>query len=400
MVKKLSFARDREQIFHRTALAEGLLNRLMAPVYKSGLFLSAPRRTGKTTFIKADLLPLLREAGAVVIYADLWEQKSINPAKVVIAAIAEAILDESGHVTKVAKSMGLKKVKVAGFEMDLGTIGTQDGDSIAKTLSKLSAATGKPIVMVIDEAQHAQTTEEGRDTMFALKAARDAMILGVGEGFRLIATGSNSDRLRMLVASKDQAFFGAKEEHLPELDETYLQWVLDHSSFKGELSLEVLRQGFEVFGRRPEPLQSLLTTLEDEPGFDASSINKVFVDRANRSTDRARESFLATLRSMDALDAAVYRRMAQLGSEFTPFDEDALKHYESLMNQASPQTAAERPSKSQVQGALERLRKEAMVWNAGRGLWYIEDSQHRAWTIDAFVESDGDVNEGRQRPRG
>ena len=169
--KKLSFARDREQIFHRTALAEDLLRRLIEPSYKSGLFLSAPRRTGKTTFIKADLLPLLRGAGAIVIYADLWEQKSINPAKVVIAAIAEAILHEGGHVTKLAKALGLKKVKVGGLEMDLEAIGTQDGDSIAKTLEKLSAASGKPIVMVIDEAQHAQTTEEGRDTMFATLVA-------------------------------------------------------------------------------------------------------------------------------------------------------------------------------------------------------------------------------------
>ena len=119
MGTKLSFARDREQIFHRTELAEDLLRRLVDPAYKSGLFLSAPRRTGKTTFIKSDLLPMLEEAGAIVIYADLWEQKSLNPAKVVTTAIADAILHEAGHVTKFAKAVGLKKVKVGGLEMDL-----------------------------------------------------------------------------------------------------------------------------------------------------------------------------------------------------------------------------------------------------------------------------------------
>jgi molybdopterin-guanine dinucleotide biosynthesis protein len=402
--KKLSFARDREQIFHRTALAEDLLQRLVEPAYKSGLFLSAPRRTGKTTFIKADLLPLLREAGAIVIYADLWEQKSINPAKVVIAAIADAILHEGGHITKLAKSMGLKKVKVGGLELDLDAIGTKDGDSIAKTLEKLGAAAGKPIVMVIDEAQHAQTTEEGRDTMFALKAARDAMILGEGEGFRLIATGSNSDRLRTLVSSKDQAFFGAKEEHLPELDDLYLQWVLDNSPFKERLSLPVLRQGFEVFGRRPEPLQGLLTALQGDRDFDPASIDAVFVQRAIQSMEHARQSFLASLRSMDALDAAVYRRMAELGTEFTPFDDGALKHYQELMNRANSDATAERPSKSQVQGALERLRKETMIWNAGRGIWYIEDSQHRAWTVEDRATEDAvqadDDEPGHPRPKG
>ena len=189
-IKPLSFARDRELIFHRRQLAEDLINRLSDPVYKSGLFLSAPRRTGKTTFIRADLLPMLREAGAVVIYADLWEQRSINPAKVIISALRDAIVQESGVLLKASLAMGLKKVKIGGLEMDLDAIGTREGDSIARTLEKLGAASDKPIVMVVDEAQHAQTTEEGRDTLFALKAARDGMIMGEGKGFRFIATGS------------------------------------------------------------------------------------------------------------------------------------------------------------------------------------------------------------------
>ena len=377
--KPLSFARDRDLIFHRTQLAEALLDRLGDPVYKSGLFLSAPRRTGKTTFIRADLLPMLREAGAVVIYADLWEQRAINPANVVVAAIRDAILQESGPVMKAAALDGLRKVKVGGLEMDLDAIGTQDGDSLSRTLGKLGDASDKPIVMVVDEAQHAQTTEEGRDALFALKAARDAMILGSKKGFRLIATGSNSDRLRTLVSSKDQAFFGAREEHLPELDDTYLAWVLQGSTFKSYLSLAVLRTGFEMFGRRPEYLQALLHSLEAEAGFDAGTVDSVFLTRATARLERSRQDFLAVLRSMESLDAAVFRRMAELGEKFTPFNESALDHYEALMKEADPGASVERPGKSQVQSALERLRRESLVWNAGRGLWYIEDSQYKTW---------------------
>lgn len=379
----LSFARDRESIFRRRKLAEALFRRLPDPVYKSGLFLSAPRRTGKTTFIKADLLPLLREAGALVIYADLWQQRSINPAQVIIGAIQDAILQESGVVLKAATSVGLKKVRIGGFEMDLDAVGSKDGDSLAKTLEKLQAASDKPIVMVVDEAQHAQSTEEGRDTMFALKAARDALILGEGKGFRFIATGSNSDRLRTLVSSKDQAFFGAKEEHLPELDDEYLQWVLDGSRFKDKLSLPVIRRAFEMFGRRPEYLQSLLSDLENTSGLDERVIDSSFVERAAASMERTLQTFLASLQSMDALDTAVLRRMARLGEAFTPFDEQALRDYQAIMQSANPTAKAARPTKSGVQTALERLRKETLVWNAGRGLWYIEDSQHIAWLREA-----------------
>jgi hypothetical protein len=380
-VKPLSLKRDREHIFHRTQLAESILDQLADPGYKSGLFLSAPRRTGKTTFIKADLLPMLREAGAIVIYADLWEQKHIDPARVIVAAIGEAILHESGAVTKAAKLLGLKKVRLGGLEMDLDAIGTQDGDSIARTLEKLSAATDKPIVMVIDEAQHAQTTEEGRHTMFALKAARDAMILGDGAGFRLIATGSNSDRLMTLVASKDQAFFHARQEHLPELDDTYLAWVLDHSPFKAHLSLGVLHQAFEIFSRRPEPLQALLAAFERDRALDPATLDRVFVEGAHRAMETARQAFMVSLRSMDALDAAVFRRMARLGRDFTPFDGEALRDYERLMREAVPDADVAMPGPSAVQVALERLRKESLIWNAGRGLWFVEDSQHGAWAL-------------------
>jgi predicted AAA+ superfamily ATPase len=37
----------------------------------SGIFIGAPRRTGKTTFMREDLAPALTAMGAYVIYVDL-----------------------------------------------------------------------------------------------------------------------------------------------------------------------------------------------------------------------------------------------------------------------------------------------------------------------------------------
>ena len=171
-----------------TKLAQHFVEYIQSPDSSSGLFLAAPRRTGKTTFIKEDLIPLLRENGATVIYADLWEDKAVNPSVVIINAIRQAILETDGLVMKAAKSAGLVKFKVGGFEMDLGKIGAKDGDSISRTLKNFAAITKRPIIMLIDEAQHAQTTEAGRQTLFSLKAARDAMKSGSGPGFRMLAT--------------------------------------------------------------------------------------------------------------------------------------------------------------------------------------------------------------------
>ena len=47
------------QLLHPGVLDEGL---------RSGLFLSGLRRTGKTTFLRNDLIPALEQEGALVIY--------------------------------------------------------------------------------------------------------------------------------------------------------------------------------------------------------------------------------------------------------------------------------------------------------------------------------------------
>ncbi len=78
--------------FHRAALADEMAQQLLNPSYldtslRSGLFLSGPRRVGKTTFLARDLIPALENRGAVVIYVDLWSQPQTNPADLVHNAI-------------------------------------------------------------------------------------------------------------------------------------------------------------------------------------------------------------------------------------------------------------------------------------------------------------------------
>lgn len=375
-----------DPIFHRAELAQYFVDYIKSPDSSSGLFLAAPRRTGKTTFIKEDLLPLLRDQGATVIYADLWEDKAINPSIVIVNAIRQALLASDGLIIKAAKSSGVTKFKLGGFEIDLSGIGTQDGDSIAKTLAGFAAITKKPIVMVIDEAQHAQTSEEGRQTLFALKAARDAMKSADSPGFRLLATGSNSSKLATLVSAKDQAFYMAPMEDLEQLGTDYLAWVLQTSTYRTQPSLQALQQGFDMCSHRPEPLRSVLRELSRNRVLAPDAVDQRFLELMANKLQSARDSFLMGLHGMEPLDACVMRRMALMGQNFTPFDAKALAHYSQLL-QADGAELASLPTQSSVQSALERLRKEGLVWNAGRGLWFIEDAQHSAWINEAMRQA-------------
>ena len=63
--------------YPRPALADELVTALQGRAGFSdahnGLFLAAPRRTGKSTFLQGDLRPALEHAGIVVVYVDLWD---------------------------------------------------------------------------------------------------------------------------------------------------------------------------------------------------------------------------------------------------------------------------------------------------------------------------------------
>lgn len=102
----------------------------------------------------------------------------------------------------------------------------------------------------------------------------------------------------------------------------------------------------------------------------------------DKNLQAARDGFLQGLHGMEPLDACVLRRMALTGKDFTPFDAKALAQYSQLLQTDGAAPVAQ-PTQSAVQSALERLRKEGLVWNAGRGLWFIEDAQHAGWIRDA-----------------
>ena len=53
------------------------------------LFLAAPWRTGKTTFLRGDLCPALERAGVVVVYVDLWADTARDPGVLILFLAVE-----------------------------------------------------------------------------------------------------------------------------------------------------------------------------------------------------------------------------------------------------------------------------------------------------------------------
>ena len=103
----------------------------------SGLFLAAPRRTGKSTFLREDLRPKLEAAGAVVLYVDLWADRKADPGEVIVQTVRAALATRGGAIARLAKSVGVEKVSIGGTSFSLDRVGLASDVPLAAAFAAL-----------------------------------------------------------------------------------------------------------------------------------------------------------------------------------------------------------------------------------------------------------------------
>lgn len=259
------------RIFRRPALARSIVERLLAPTqldihFRSGVFLSGLRRTGKTTFVLRDLVPALEDRGVIVVYVDLWSDARATPASLVLNAVRATLRELQSQASASADAVG--------FGFDVEGVGEATGTTLATAFKAVVDRTHTDVVLIVDEVQHALTSEDGQHLLFALKAARDAVNLtpGTRGHFIFVGIGSHRANVAELSASRQQAFAGAATIDYPLLGEDYVVHVLDElhsfSQEKGRSlpSLEAATTCFAALGNRPEEFAKALEALFNDEG--------------------------------------------------------------------------------------------------------------------------------------
>ena len=309
----------------------------------------------------------------LVVYADLWENKAADPGLVIIGAIRAALAQREGVVARLARATGMEKVTVGGLGFNLDKVGMPDGASLSAALSALSDETQRLIVLIIDEAPHAITSEAGSNALFALKAARDELNSSAHHGLRIVATGSNRDKLAMLRASKDQAFFGAPLVAFPPLGKDYIAWFIARLDFKDELDLELVHDWFSKAAFRPEVLgaavDALTYDLAVQRGGYAHQLQALVDEQIQASNAEA----LRVVHSLTPLQSAVLRVMAMTGIDYAPFEQNTMERYQAVLSKTAPDAKVE-PDTANVQQALIALQDKSLVWRAARGVYALEDT--------------------------
>jgi hypothetical protein len=366
----------RSRYFQRPELANRLARQILSAetgsVAGSGVFLAAPRRTGKSTFLREDLRPALEAAGAFVLYVDLWADKRADPGEVIVAAVRSALSQFDGVMTRLARRTGLSSVSAGGMTLSVDKVGLGSTVSMSDALAELSDELKEPIVLIIDEAQHAIASETGYDALFALKAARDELNSSDHFGLRIVATGSNRDKLAMLRNSKDQAFFGAPLIAFPPLGRDYIEWFCAGVSSIGTLNVESTWILFQTAAFRPEVLGAAVDELRFDVALDPDELPGRFAAAVESQIQEAEAQTLQLLQSLTPLQSVVLRVLAARGDKFAPFESQTMDSYISLLKTLYPKEKIV-PDVSNVQQALVALQEKLLVWKERRGIYALED---------------------------
>lgn len=373
--------------FRRKMLAESMVQSLLGETFPdlgSGLFLSAPRRTGKSTFLREDMVPVLEAKGVYPVYVDLWADKDKDPASLIADAIKRSLRSTDGVVMKAARAVGLSKAGVPGvFSFDIDRIGESAGATLTVALGELNERVGKPVALLVDEAQHALSTNKGMDAMFALKAARDSLNQQSGDRrLLLVFTGSHRDKLANLILKRDQPFFGAQLTDFfllgRDYSDAYTEWVNARLSSDNQFDKNDVFEAFDVLGRRPEMLQNAISeiALSEEK---SANLQKALKGGAQLLRNRVWEDFDRDFSSLTKNQKAVLARLIDKGEEFSPFTEESLIDYAKFTGDKIDAAAA--------QAALNALREKNFVWRSARGAYALEDQSMAEWFISRLEQT-------------
>lgn len=368
--------------FQRKPLAEQLVEALKGKAVfgdaHNGLFLAAPRRTGKSTFLQHDLKPALERHGVVVVYVDLWADRQRDPGALIAEAIALALQPRLGALARTAKAAGVESVSIGGaLKIDTAKIGRIDGTTLPAALRALHQAAKAPIALMVDEAQQALTSEAGENAMAALKSARDQLNAPGKVNLMLVMSGSDRDKLLRLVNVNGAPFYGSQIQRMPVLGEDFIAHIatlIEAQQPKlAPLNVAALQGAFELFGARPQffmaALGQALSPLSGVKGRLEKAIKQAAQQRQADDEAQMESGYLG----LKPLERAVLWRLLEQGQRFRAYDADALHFYQ--------QKTGERVSATKVQNALETLRQSnpALVWKSARGEYAVDDAAMHRW---------------------
>jgi hypothetical protein len=318
----------------------------------------------------------MNSRGWTPIYVDLWSDKSTDPARLIRTAIKTKINSFSSAIKRLARSTGLEKVNAFNvLSLNLQSLELPHEVTLPDAIEALAVGSKTPIALIVDEAQHALSTQAGIDTMFALKAARDQLNQQTDQQkLMLVFTGSHRDKLASFVHQKSQPFFGASVTTFPLLGKNFTdeftRYINGMLAADNQFSDVDMFDAFKLVGCRPEMLRNIVSDIA--LNGQAEKLGDQLKAGAKTIKSRMWDSLASDVAGLSNIQLAVLETLIQQKSNYSPYSERSMAAYAKLLN-------AEKVQTSTIQAALDALRDKGLVWKSAVGSYALEDDSLSEW---------------------
>lgn len=343
---------------NRPALAEGYLAMLNGqPGRPIALF--APRRIGKTYFLKNDLTPIAIRSGFLTVYADLWLNRG-SPLDAINYALEEALDDihvPSGAVGKIAKTP-IKSIGGIQFGDEPQRRALPDKPELRfdALITRLAKISGKRILLMLDEIQ--ALAESSNDT--SVIATIRAVLSNRQTEVYAVFTGSSQGALSLMMSTVGAPMYQfAQLLDFPYLDDEYLKLLINHFQRihpKKTIDLKDVRKAFQYIGYKPALIKDILKEMSAEGIVDINlALQKFMLDEKQVTGWQA---------NFEAQPILEQNLLVVIAHGLPPMAKNTLIMLTKL--------SGESPTISKVRVALERLKKAGILSKLA-GTYIIED---------------------------
>lgn len=364
---------NQKDIWHypRTGLAQKYVETLNIGL-SSTLALFAPRRMGKTEFLRKDLTPAAEKAGYGVIYVSLWEVKK-DPGR---ALIHEIQAHEQGLLKKAVRAVrkgpkvtvgggfgGVHAHFIVGGEND--HISSQEVVELGQSIRRLAEGRRK-VLLLMDEVQTLADENRYGELIAALRSALNRH----QERVKAIFTGSSQEGLRRIFnREKAPLYQFGQQLSFPVMGEAFVQHLIDTYARITQKSLDRTQavQIFADLGHVPlyfrALLENMILTDTADMGMALQNIRAEMEESAN---------YQEKWEQLRPMDRAVLLQIVRQVKVYSEVSRKGIDTYLGL-----PEGSTKIPT---VQQAIKRLTNPGILTGAGgQGIHTIEDPMFAAW---------------------
>jgi len=359
--------------FPRPALAEQYMRLLTAgPVQTTTIF--APRRAGKTQFLRRDLTPHAEALGFTVAYADLWQTQS--PALALLQALEEAAEPKGAWQRVLALAKPVKSLKatakapggVSGeLSVELGRPTPAALTEISLRIDELIAKITKKrhLLLLVDEAQALARSPEGEQLARSLRTA----LTKHADKTRALYTGSSRTQLNSVFSNANAPLYSAGHavHDFPMLGRDFVEYICNKfaASTQRTLDVDAALATHLQFHSRPEALVRCVVAMVLEPTLTMEDATRQEALRLGST-----EAHAGAWAALDSLQRELVRMFAD-NPAFKPFAKPSLAVLGQRLGVPDLKASA-------VQKAMNALSNKTVLNRAGDG-WEFENENFRDW---------------------